>query len=198
MDYKKLLIQQQTFSGTTYTNVGVRIDTQAMFGVVCQEFPFKYLPETKDLPKHDWYDEDGDDVYIPSNGLRFAAYDMEVKFLYVGTEADMAGNIKDFIDFICGRINYILVDNVVTKITTNVTQNVMLSVYDEYTKTGRRGVFVKEVSNELLAYDDRNGEYFTGYIGGVYVENVYVGDVIGVFKVKFRVTDPVYEVTALQ
>ena len=52
----------------------------------------------------------------------------------------------------------------------------MLAVYDEYTKTGRRGLYVKEVGNDLFAYDDVN-------------ENV-----IGVFKVKFRVTEPTSEV----
>lgn len=173
MDYKKLLILQQTFNGNAYMNVGVTIDTQEQFGVVCQEFPFKYLPESKELPKRDWYDEDGEDVYIPKSGLRLAAYDLEVKFLYVGSESRMSANIKDFIDFICGRINYTSKSN---KVTINVTQNVMLCVYDQYTKTGRRGVFVKEVSSELFAYDDVNSE------------------VIGMFKVKFRVTDPVTDI----
>ena len=187
MDYKKLLILQQTFNGNAYTNVGVTIDTQEQFGVVCQEFPFKYLPESKELPKRDWYDEDGEDVYVPKDGLRLAAYDLEVKFLYVGSESRMSANIKDFIDFICGRINYTSNSN---KVTVNVTQNVMLCVYDEYTKTGRQGMYVKEISNELFAYDDRNG----GYVKQG-KKTVYVGDVVAVFKVKFRVTDPVTNIT---
>lgn len=192
MDYKKLLIQQQTFNGTTYTDVGVTIDTQARFKVVCQEFPFKYLPEAKELPKREWYDEDGEDVYVPKDGLRFAAYDLEVKFLYVGKDTNMSSDIKDFIDFICGRINYVKnADDIVVKVDVgSSTKNVMLAVYDEYTKTGRQGVVVKEVSNELLAYDDRNGAYVKQD-----KKDVYVGDVIAVFKVKFRVTDPVFNKT---
>lgn len=186
MDYKKLLILQQTFNGNAYMNVGVTIDTQEQFGVVCQEFPFKYLPESKELPKRDWYDEDGEDVYVPKDGLRLAAYDLEVKFLYVGSESRMSANIKDFIDFICGRINYTSKSN---KVTINVTQNVMLCVYDQYTKTGRHGMYVKEISNELFAYDDRNG----GYVKQG-KKTVYVGDVVAVFKVKFRVTDPVTDI----
>ena len=35
------------------------------FGIVCTEFPFKPGGETKDLPKRDWSDEDGEDTYIP-------------------------------------------------------------------------------------------------------------------------------------
>ena len=162
MEYKKLLIQQQTLSGTTYTAVSSVVDTQAVYHVVCQEFPFKYLPETKDLPKRDWYDEDGEDVYIHSDGLRFKAYDMEVKFLYVGSQEQMKNELKSFIDFICGK---------------NTGGSPLLAVYDEYTQTGRRGVYVQAVDNDLIVYDDRNS------------------DVVAQFKVKFRVTDPNTDIT---
>ena len=162
MTYKKLLIQQQTFNGSNYFDVGSVVDTQKAYSVVCQEFPFKTLPETKDLAKRDWYDEHGEDVYMPTDGLKFKAYDMEVKFLYVGTQAQMSDDLKGFISFICGR---------------NTGGAPMLKIYDEYTKTGRRGVYVTDISNDLIAYDEVNT------------------DVIGVFKVKFRVTDPVTEIT---
>ena len=172
MNYKRLLIQQYTQNGSTTTNVGGVVDTQSAYNVVCQEFPFKHLPETKDLPSRDWYDNDGEDVYIPTDGLKFKAYDLEAKFLYVGygykresvivpKEDEMRQKIGSFIDFLYGR---------------NENGSPLLMVYDEYTKTGRRGIYVKDYDNELLAYDDRND------------------NVIGIFKVKFRVTDPVYNV----
>lgn len=157
MDYKKLLIQQQTYNGSTYSNVGSAVDTQASFHVVCQEFPFKHLPETKELPKRDWYDEHGEDVYMPTDGLKFKAYDLEVKFLYVGTQSNMQTELKGFIEFIYGQ---------------NSNGSPLLAIYDEYTKTGRRGIYVDSVDNELIAYDDVNPS------------------VIGQFKVKFHVTDP--------
>ena len=163
MIYKKLLIRQQSYNGTSYINVGSIIDTQAAFHVVCQEFPFKHLPESKDLAKRDWYDEHGEDVYIPTDGMKFKAYDLEVRFLYVGTQANMKTELKGFVDFISGR---------------NSGGAPMLAIYDEYTKTGRRGVYVQDVSNELLAYDDVNS------------------DVIATFKVKFRVTDPVTSINS--
>lgn len=162
MTYKKLLIQQQTVSGSEYQNVGSVVDTQESFHVVCQEFPFKQLPEIKDLPKRDWYDEHGDDVYIPTDGLKFKAYDLEVKFLYVGSQADMKSELKSFIDFIYGR---------------NTNGSPLLAVYDEYTKTGRRGILVQNVDNDLIVYDERNPQ------------------VIAQFKVKFRVNDPITDVT---
>lgn len=162
MDYKKLLIQQQTYNGSTYTNVGQVVDTQTAFHVACQEFPFKYLPEIKDLPQRDWYDEHGDDVYIPSDGMKFKGYDLEAKFLYVGTQANMKSELKSFIEFIYGQ---------------NAEGSPLLAVYDEYTKTGRRGVYVLSVDDDLVLYDERNPH------------------VIAQFKVKFRVTDPITDIT---
>lgn len=161
-EYKKFLIQQQTFDGSTYTNVGDVVDTQAIYNVVCQDCPFKHLPETKDLAKRDWFDEDGEDVYIPSDGLKFKAYDMDVKFLYVGSESDMSQDIKGFINFLYGK---------------NTNGSPLMSIYDEYTKTGRRGVHVKSVGNDLLYYSDVSS------------------GVIASFRVVFRVTDPVTSIT---
>ena len=169
MTYKKFLIQQQTYNGSSYTNVGSAVDTHEAYHVVCQECPFKMLPETKELAKREWYDEHGEEVYIPTDGLKFKAYDMEVKFLYVGDENKMATDLKGFINFLYGR---------------NQDGASMLAIYDEYTKTGRRGVYVLSVDNELLAYDDVNRTKSNSQL---------VSDVIAVFKVKFRVSDPVFE-----
>ena len=44
-------------------------DSLVHFGIVCTEFPFKPGGETKDLPKRDWPDEDGEDTYIPDQLL---------------------------------------------------------------------------------------------------------------------------------
>lgn len=161
-EYKKFLIQQQLYNGSTYTNVGGVVDTQESFHVVCQECPFKKLPESKELAKRDWHDENGEDVYVPAEGLRFNAYDMSVTFLYVGSTEDMSQDLNDFIDFLYGR---------------NTNGSPFMSVYDEYTQTGRRGVYVKSVNNELLAYNDNTD------------------GVIASFKVNFRVTDPVTSIT---
>lgn len=158
-DYKKFLIQQQTYDGSTYTDVGSVIDTQEEYFVVCSECPFKILPTTKELAKRDWPDEDGEDVFMPADGLKFKAYDLEVKFLYVGQKENMALDLNAFIEFIYGK---------------NDNGSPLLAIYDEYTQQGRQGVYVLEVNNEFLAYDDAND------------------GVVGEFKVKFRVTDPVY------
>lgn len=153
--YKRLLIQQQG-------NESSVVDTLEEFNVVCQKFPFKQLPEVKDLPKRGWPDENGEDLYIPTNGLKFKAYDLDVKFLYVGTEQTMQADITSFINYLYGR---------------NTGGSPKLKIYDEYTKKGRQGVYVQEVDNELLDYNDVNS------------------DVIALFKVKFRITNPVTDIT---
>ena len=160
-EYKKFLIQQQLYNGSTYTNVGSVVDTQTAFNVVCREFPFKHLPESKELAKRDWFDENGEDVYIPTDGLTFKAYDVVADFLYVGEKESMSQDLISFINFIYGK---------------NTNGSPFMSVYDEYTQTGRRGVYVKSVGNDLLSYTDNSS------------------GVIASFKVTFRVTDPVTSV----
>ncbi len=167
--YKKFLIKQQTYTGSNYVNLGSAIDTQAKFKVVCQEFPFKYLPDTKELPKREWHDESGEDVYLPSDGLKFKPYDLEATFLYVGNHSSIRTDLKNFIDFLYGRID-----------ADGDTQNkgVMLAIYDEYTQTGRQGVYVVSVDNTL------------------YWDVDYDTDAIAALKVKFRVTDPVTQLNS--
>lgn len=168
MNYKKFLIQQQTYSGSQYTNVGQVVDTQEKFRVACQEFPFKKQPEIKEPPKRDWFDEDGDDVYIPTDGVKFKAYDLEATFIYVGSKSTIREDISNFIDFLYGRKD---------SDGNKMTGGVMLSIYDEYTETGRRGVITINMNNTLY----RNADYDP--------------DAIATFKVKFRVTDPVTDIT---
>jgi hypothetical protein len=81
--------------------------------------------------------------------------------------------LKSFIDFIYGRVNIVNGQ----KVAINPTKNVVLAVYDEYTEVGRRGVYVKSVDDDIFLYDDSDTE------------------AVGIFKVKFRVTDPVTDVT---
>lgn len=171
--YKKFFVQQQTLNGTVYSNVGDVVDVYNQFHVVCQEIPFKHLPEAKELSKREWFDEDGDDVYMPTDGLKYKAYDVEVKFLYSGDKQNMSSDLKNFIDFIYGRTNIVngsIVNN------ENTTKNVFLKVYDEYTETGRRGVYTLSHDNSLYFFND-----------------VSI-DAIAQFKIKMHVCDPVTEV----
>ncbi len=165
--YKRFLIQQQTYNGSQYTNVGTTVDTQAKFRIVCQDFPFRKLPEIKELPKRDWHDEDGEDIYIPTDGYKFKAYDVDATFLYLGTKLTIREDISKFIDFIYGRID---------SSGNSSGVGVVLAVYDEHTQTGRRGVVVTEVENTL------------------YWNVNFDQDAIATFKTKFKITDPVTDI----
>lgn len=148
----RLLIRQQG---------GEVIDTYESFHVACQEFPFRHLPETADLPRRDWYDEHGEDSFIPTDGLKFKAYDLEAKFIYVGDEASMTADVKNFVNFLYGR---------------NDGGSPVLDVYDEYTQTGRTGVYMVGVTTKLFDISDVDP------------------DAIAIFSAKFRVTDPVTDI----
>lgn len=162
MAYKRLLIQQTTYDGSNYTNVGSVVDTLVTYRVACSEFPFMRLPESKEPASRDWYDENGEDVYIANNGLKFKAYDLEAEFIYVGSVSQIKTDLALFINFIYGR---------------NEGGSPRLKIYDEYTQTGRRDVYVKSVSNDLYWNSDSDA------------------DKIATFKVTFRVNDPVTDVT---
>lgn len=140
---------------------GKVIDTYESFHVACQEFPFKRLPEVKPLSARDLNDENGEIVFIPSDGLKFKAYDLTAKFIYVGSESDIRRDLESFISFLYGR---------------NKGGSPVLSIYDEYTKTGRSGVYVQTVANDLYSVSDRD-------IDG-----------IAIFSVGFRVTDPTSDI----
>lgn len=159
-------VQQLKYNGTTYTSGSV-VDLLDKFNIICQDFPFKKFPETKDLPERDWPDEDGADVYIPDT-IPMKAYTMDVDFLYVGTHQNIMTDISDFIGFLCGRVKGSSGDSV---------QSGRLAIYNEHTGIGRKDVYVTKVDNELFYDSDADP------------------DAVAKFKVTFKVCDPVTDVS---
>lgn len=159
-------VQQISFDGTTYTQGSV-VDLLSAFKIICQEFPFKKNPKPKDLPTRDWAGEDGLDVYIPDK-LPIKHYDVEVVFLYTGTEAAMRQDLQNFIDFLYGRIKGGSGDTV---------QSGRLAIYNEHTGIGRKDIVVSEVENEIFYLTDSDP------------------DAVAKFKIKFTVYDPTTDVT---
>lgn len=78
-------------------------DGLAHFGIVCTEFPFKPGGETKDLPKRDWPDEDGEDTYIPDK-LLLKAYDLEAEMCYKGDLGTAYDKIMAFQNYLTGEM----------------------------------------------------------------------------------------------
>lgn len=117
------------------------VDTLDNWGIVCKEFPFKLYGEAKELPSHDWKDEDGDDEYIPSK-LPIASYEMEVEFAYKGVMDSANASIKGFLDYLTGRDG----------------SGVELMVYDTYTKIGRQSVRFVSVSDDVFYRQEEGGD----------------------------------------
>lgn len=159
-------VQQISFDGLEYAKGSV-VDLLSAFNIVCQEFPFKKNPSPKDLPTRDWAGEDGLDVYIPEK-LPVKHYDIDVIFLYKGSEQAMRGDLNNFIDFLYGRIK---------GAESDVVQSSRLAIFNEYTRLGRKDVIVSEIENEIFNLSDSDP------------------DGVAKFKVRFTVYDPTTEVT---
>jgi len=152
-------------------------NTYTEWGIACISVPFKVGGETKDLPKRDWYDEHGEDTYIPSQ-MMMKAYDAEFEMAYVGKELNSnpfnlsiaETNIKAFKKWLTGN-------------NTSGDAGAELKIYSAYASIGRQGCYLKEISNEnphlQLMQEGSN----------LYHQNVVT------FKVKFRVTDPMTDIT---
>ncbi len=158
-------IQQLNFDGTTYTKGSV-VDLLDKFNIVAMDFPFKKNPKPKDLPTRDWAGSDGVDVYVPDQ-IPIKNYEIDVVFLYVGTEGTIRTDIGNFIDFIYGRSKGAAGDTV---------QSGRLAIYNEYTEMGRKDIVVTDVDNELFEISNDP-------------------DAVAKFKVKFSVNDPTTPVT---
>ena len=141
MSIKGTYIQQLKFDGKTYEK-GSMIETVRDFNILCYNFPFKILPEAKELPTRDWPGNDGRDVYIPTK-IPMAHYEVEVEFIYKGEDDSMREKINNFIKFLYGRNEGAI--------------GARLAIFDEYTGIGRKDVHVQSINDELfydVDYDD--------------------------------------------
>ena len=150
--------------------------TFAEWGIVCTAPSFVTGDSVKDLPSRSWPDEHGDDTYMPQQ-LRFEAFDADFEFAYKGEE--LASNPFD-VHLCMSRVEAFkrwLAGN------NNDGAGTSLSIYSPYTRTGRRGCYLKKFSDKAPLVQ------LKGVSGNTWNENVVT------FKVTFRVTDPMTEMT---
>ena len=153
---------------------GTTIDSYTTWGIVCAKVPFKAGGKTKDLAKRDWHDEHGEDVYIPDT-LMLEAYDAEFELAYKGQET--AGNPFNL------DLAFTKIDAFKKWLTGISNSKSTLSIYSPYAAMGRRDCYLLEISDEAPHVQTKYER------GNLYHENVVT------FKVKFRVTDPITNVT---
>ena len=159
-----ILIKKGNVTKNTYTE----------WGIACCKVPFKAGGKTKELAKRTWYDEHGEDTYIPSS-LKFEAYDAEFELAYAGQET--ASNA-----FNLGKA-FTQIDNFKKWLSGNGDSGAELKIYSPYATIGREGCYLLEISDEdphVMLKQEKGNKYH---------ENVVT------FKVKFRVTDPFTNIT---
>ena len=119
------------------------VDTLDRWGIVCKEFPFKLYGEAKELPSHDWKDEDGEDEYVP-DVIPMAAYEMEVEFVYKGDKGTANAKVGGFLSYLTGHDG----------------AGAEMMVYDTYTKIGRQRVRYVGVSEDIYWSETEGGDVF--------------------------------------
>ena len=153
------------------------VNSFSQWGIVCCKVPFKAGGKTKELAKREWYDEQGGDTYIPQK-LMFEAYDAEFEMAYQGQE--LSSNPFNL------SLAFRKIDAFKRWLSGNDTQQgsgAELKIYSPYSSIGRQGCYLIEISSEdpHVQLKQENGN--------TYRENVVT------FKVRFRVTDPMTNIT---
>lgn len=126
MDYTLLFQKSKTGSSVK--------DSLADFGMVCTDVPFMPCGETKELPKRDWIDEDGEDTYIPDS-IPLSAFDWEIEMGFKGELASAQGALKKFTEYLTGKDG----------------SGAELKVYSKYTGIGRQGIYFMGMSDFVFS-----------------------------------------------
>lgn len=106
-------------------------DLQDSFGFVCTKISEGTI-EVKQLESVNWFDSDGDDVYVPAN-MSISGMDIEINLVYSG---------------VCGTYRK-KVDELVGYLTTNLGEKGLM-VYSKFHNRGYRACFLKSISESSL------------------------------------------------
>lgn len=112
------------------------------FGFYGMELPFKMADEVKEPESNDWSDEDGDDEYLPEDGLKMKAFDIEVKLGYKGTKGTANDKLQNLLEYLTGRDG----------------SGALMKMYSTYTKIGYNEVRFKSLSDDAELVRDDGGD----------------------------------------
>lgn len=115
-------------------------ESVATWGIYCKKIPFMIFNKVKDPAKRSWNDEDGDDEYIPKDGLKLEAYTMKVEF-----GCKKSGSIADVRNKVGTFLNHLKLGQ--------------FKLYSSYTRIGRQNVRLDGVSDNAKWKSDDNNEY---------------------------------------
>nr|DAX76195.1 MAG TPA: hypothetical protein [Caudoviricetes sp.] len=117
-------------------------ETIADFDIYCADMPFKLFVEAKAPSKRDWFDEHGDDEYIPNGGLKLKAYTMDVRFCCKGDKYSSNEKIKKFINYLTGLDG----------------SGAEMKMYCTWTKIGRKGIRFDKLNDKAELLRDEDGD----------------------------------------
>ena len=118
------------------------VETIKDFDIYCSKIPFKTFSDVKDPSKRDWYDEHGDDEYLPDSGLKMKAYKMDVDFCCKGTKGSVNAKINSFLAYLNGSDG----------------SGVEMKMYCTLTKIGRSGVRFNKISDNAVLDRSDDGD----------------------------------------
>ena len=132
--------------GTDNSGVAYPVEESvATWGVWCKDIPFKLFDKVKAPAKRTWYDEHGDEEYVPADGLKLEAYTMKVEFgckKVDNTQASVA-DVREKVGTFLG----------------NLREYGMMKLYSSYTRIGRQNVRLESVGDSAKWVSDDNGEF---------------------------------------
>jgi len=117
-------------------------ETGQDFGFYGMEIPFTMQAEAKEPSKNDWKDEDGDDEYIPEDGLRMQAFEIELKLGYKGTKDTANAKLEALLKYLTGRDG----------------SGARMKIYSTYTKIGYNEVRFVSISDDAELVRDADGD----------------------------------------
>lgn len=111
---------------------GSSVIDSSKWNIYVKHVPFQIAGEVKNVNTETWFDENGDDEFVP-NSLLYKAYEMVCEFVFIGTHGTANAKINEFISYL--------------------TKDGVFSIYDTYTNIGRTNVRLsKGVDNPSVMY----------------------------------------------
>ena len=113
------------------------VETIESFWLYCVDIPFKVAGDVKEVSSRDWKDENGVDEYIPTDGLKMSAYEIDVKFGYKGDKFGANKAIRSLLSLLSSGY---------------------MSIYDTYTGIGRQKVTLVKLNDNAELVRDGDGD----------------------------------------
>lgn len=137
---KSDMIDEHLYIQKTKENSTVKC-TVDDFDIYCMDIQFSPIQEVKELPNNDWFDEHGDDEYIPE-ALCVKAYTWDIKFACKGAFKTVNEKINAFVAYLTGADG----------------SGAEMKMYSSYTQIGRQGVRFMKMDDSAELIRDKNGD----------------------------------------